>query len=57
MDTETIAYLVYLLLMMISGVTMGKCELGFNKWQYWVILACLIGCYICGYVRGGVIYG
>lgn len=43
-----VSYFVYILLCAIVGVTSVKAGLYFNDWQYWVILGCVIGAYICG---------
>lgn len=53
MEPKTIAYAVYLLIMALSGLVLSITSNGFNKWQYWVITFCLVGCYLCGRVTGG----
>lgn len=52
MDSKSIAYAVYLLIMALSGLVLGITSNGFNTWQYWVITFCLVGCYWCGRVMG-----
>ena len=53
MNASTIAYIIYILAMAVSGFATASSGLTLSSWRYWVILLCLLTVYICGYVRGG----
>ena len=53
MDAKTIAYIVYLTIMVVSGALMTACGLRLNDWRYWALLGCMLTVYSCGYIRGG----
>lgn len=52
MEAGHIAYFVYLIIMFILGVVLYSTDIYVNNWRYWVIIACIIGAYICGTFYG-----
>lgn len=48
MEVKHIAYFVYLAILIIYGVVSSSADIYLNNWRYWVLLACVIGAYVCG---------
>lgn len=42
---------VFILLCSIYGGVWSAMNMNISSWQYWVILFCLLGAYICGAIR------
>lgn len=49
---KIVAYIGYLLFISVGCFTMSTVEPDLSSWQRWVILTCMVGCHICGCVRG-----
>ena len=43
-------YIYYFLCAIVGGV-LSTLNASLSSWQFWVILACMIGAYICGRVK------
>ena len=42
------AYSIYLFLCALCGFTTATVDVDIKKWQFWVLLFCVMGAYICG---------
>lgn len=39
---------IYYLLCAIAGFALSSADIFYSDWQWWVVLVCIIGSYICG---------
>lgn len=44
-----VSNIIYMLLLVIYGLTSGIANLRIRDWEYWIILGCIIGAFWCGY--------
>ena len=42
---------IFIMLCGLHGALSAKVGVGANTWQYYVLLACVLGSYICGALR------
>ena len=42
---------VFYMLAAIHGAVCTSANITISSWQYWVLLGCMIGSYICGYCK------
>ena len=43
---------IYILLCAITGGVLATVNINTSDWQFWVILGCVAGSNICGYISG-----
>ena len=43
---------IFYMLAAINGAVCVSANITISSWQYWVLLGCTIGAYICGYCKG-----
>jgi hypothetical protein len=43
--------LVFILLCAINGFALASANVKTSSWQYWVVLSCVCGSYICGLIN------
>lgn len=43
---------IYYLLFAIAGGVLSTVNVTLSNWQFWVVLACMFGAYVCGCVKG-----
>lgn len=44
--------MVYIILSGIVGYILAKADVNISDWRFWVILGCMCGANICGYISG-----
>ena len=42
---------VFILLASINGAVCSSANVSISSWQYWVLLGCVCGAYICGLTK------
>jgi hypothetical protein len=55
MNANLLAMIVYYVLCGLGGFVMADANVTWRNWQFWVLIVCIVGSYLCGYVRGGSI--
>lgn len=55
MNISQIAYVIYLLTMIVNGLILSSAGLSLRDWQSWVIPLTTVIIYLCGYARGKLV--
>lgn len=42
------AYIIYLALCVLYGVASATADVSMKRWEYWIILGCIVGAFWCG---------
>lgn len=42
------ANIIFILLCALYGVASAEANVGLKKWEYWIMLGCVIGAFWCG---------
>lgn len=50
---KILAYIMYLICLVVVGVMLCVVNVGMNTWQFWVLLITYPVAYVCGIVIGG----
>ena len=43
---------IYIILCAVVGGTLAKLNANISDWRFWIILGCVCGANICGYISG-----